>query len=100
MTCGLFPLGWLKIEIQQVGFGQCDTQISGGYKVGHKKPIVINRGTWDPYKCPKINGFPWGYSTLLVGLYNLNLQLGYGVHLVVTVVEFPKLRIFVPPFWT
>ena len=30
-------------------------------------PVVINGVTWDPYKWPKINGFHWGYFTLLIG---------------------------------
>ena len=80
MTCGLFPLGWLKIEIQQVGFGQCDTQISvGWYKVGHEKTDrCFNGGTWDPYKWPKINGFHWGYSTLVMGLITSIYNWGRG----------------------
>ena len=56
MTCGLFPLGWLKIEIQQVGFGPCDTQISvGWYKVGTR---FLWRDMGPPINVQKSMGFP------------------------------------------
>ena len=67
--------------------------------VGHEKPIVVfMKGHGTPINGRKSMGFPGVIPPYLWGL-EPQFTTGIGVHLVVTVVEFPKLRIF-SPFWT
>ena len=41
--------------------------------MGHYKRYKLNGVTWAPYTWPKINGFAWGYFTLLIGGKGPNL---------------------------